>query len=127
MPRKGSSTKTFWNYIMASNTGALYNGVTSAITRRVLPHKRKAIPGFSAKYGCTRLVWYECWGAMLLRRSRGKTDQGLVAEEEDRFDRSDESSMGGSGEDVGRGDGVSARIIERSDRVGLIVEEAEAA
>ena len=62
MPRKGSSTKTFWNYIMASPTGTLYNGVTSELSIRVRKHKLKAYPGFSAKYGCTRLVWYECWG-----------------------------------------------------------------
>ena len=62
MPRKGSSTKIFWNYIMASATGTLYNGVTSDLYIRVMKHKRKTYAGFSAKYGCDRLVWYECWG-----------------------------------------------------------------
>jgi putative endonuclease len=37
----------------------LYLGVTSDLVRRVSEHKAKAIPGFTARYGVERLVWFE--------------------------------------------------------------------
>ena len=48
-----------WVYILTNNTGTLYIGVTSAINRRVLQHKAKAISGFASRYGCDRLVHLE--------------------------------------------------------------------
>ncbi|SJZ94667.1 GIY-YIG nuclease family protein [Consotaella salsifontis] len=47
-------------YIMASQkNGTLYIGVTSDLSRRVHEHKTEALNGFSSRYGCKRLVWYE--------------------------------------------------------------------
>ena len=47
-------------YIIASGrNGTLYTGVTSELGRRILQHKLAETPGFTAKYGCKRLVWYE--------------------------------------------------------------------
>ena len=47
-------------YIMASGrNGTLYLGVTSELEQRVSQHKQGLIPGFSKRYGCKRLVWYE--------------------------------------------------------------------
>lgn len=37
----------------------MYIGVTSNITQRINTHKLKLIPGFSAKYNCTKLVHLE--------------------------------------------------------------------
>jgi putative endonuclease len=51
--------KRGWVYIMSSKTGTLYIGVTSNIFQRVLQHKSKEFAGFSAKYGCDRLVLME--------------------------------------------------------------------
>ena len=52
-------------YIMASGrNGTLYTGVTSDLWLRVLQHKSGRIEGFSKKYGCTRLVWFERHDAM---------------------------------------------------------------
>ena len=46
-------------YIMASRmNGTLYTGVTADIVRRVWEHRDKIVPGFTAKYNITRLVWY---------------------------------------------------------------------
>ena len=39
--------------------GTLYIGSTSDLVRRVWEHKVKAVPGFTAKYGVDRLVWFE--------------------------------------------------------------------
>ena len=49
----------FWVYIVATKTGTLYTGITSGIERRIFEHKHHLIPGFTAKYNCTRLVWFE--------------------------------------------------------------------
>jgi putative endonuclease len=38
----------------------LYLGSTSDLVRRVWEHKVKAVPGFTARYGVNRLVWFEC-------------------------------------------------------------------
>ncbi|HEV2162135.1 MAG TPA: GIY-YIG nuclease family protein [Stellaceae bacterium] len=47
-------------YIMASKrNGTLYTGVTSDLAKRVYQHREVMMPGFTARYGCTRLVWYE--------------------------------------------------------------------
>jgi putative endonuclease len=52
-------------YIMASRrNGTLYTGVTSDLSRRVHEHREKRSPGFSARYGCTLLVWYERYELM---------------------------------------------------------------
>ena len=47
---------------MASMSGTLYIGITNNLFRRVWQHKMKLIDGFTKKYGCTRLVYYEEFG-----------------------------------------------------------------
>ncbi len=37
----------------------LYTGVTSNLSKRIWEHKSKLIEGFSKKYNCTKLVYYE--------------------------------------------------------------------
>jgi putative endonuclease len=37
----------------------LYIGVTGDLRRRIFQHKWKEYEGFSAKYNCDRLVWFE--------------------------------------------------------------------
>lgn len=47
-------------YILASGKhGTLYVGITSDLIRRTHQHKEKLIPGFTARYGIDRLVWFE--------------------------------------------------------------------
>ena len=46
-------------YIMASGSGVLYIGVTNDLGRRVLEHRQRRIPGFSARYNIRRLVCFE--------------------------------------------------------------------
>ena len=47
-------------YIMASGrNGTIYIGVTSDLLKRVWQHKGGFVPGFTRKYGCKLLVWYE--------------------------------------------------------------------
>lgn len=47
-------------YIMASErNGTLYIGVTSDLVKRAWEHRESLVAGFTRKYGCKLLVWYE--------------------------------------------------------------------
>lgn len=47
-------------YMMASGrNGTLYVGVTSNIRERAWQHRTGLVPGFTKRYGCRFLVWYE--------------------------------------------------------------------
>ncbi len=51
-------------YIVASRrNGTLYAGVTSDLIARIWQHKNGSV-GFTARYGCKILVWYELHGDM---------------------------------------------------------------
>lgn len=49
----------FWVYIVASRTGVLYTGMSGFIDTRIFQHKTGALGGFTKKYKCDRLVFYE--------------------------------------------------------------------
>ena len=49
----------FYVYIMASPSGTLYIGMTNNLIRRVAEHKEEKVEGFSKKYSCNKLVYYE--------------------------------------------------------------------
>ena len=58
-------------YIMASKrNGTLYLGSTDALARRVWEHRNDVLEGFTKKYGCHLLVWYEVFGDLALARRR---------------------------------------------------------
>ena len=47
-------------YIMASQrNGTIYIGVTNDLLARAYHHREELIPGFTKRYGCKLLVWYE--------------------------------------------------------------------
>ena len=48
-------------FMMSDNRNALYIGVTDNLERRVKEHQSGTIPGFTQKYCCTNLVYYECY------------------------------------------------------------------
>ena len=50
----------FHVYILASQrNGTLYTGMTDDLSRRLWEHESGQGSKFAAKYGVTRLVWYE--------------------------------------------------------------------
>jgi len=49
-----------WVYIMASKrNGTIYLGVTSDLQGRAYEHRTSARLGFTSRYDCRSLVWYE--------------------------------------------------------------------
>ena len=59
-------------YISASKTRRLYVGVTNSLTRRVWEHRTGVVPGFSRRYGITRLVYFESFAAPVEATRREK-------------------------------------------------------
>ena len=49
----------YFTYVMASRSHTLYVGVTGDLLKRVFDHKWKGHEGFTARYNCDRLVWFE--------------------------------------------------------------------
>jgi predicted GIY-YIG superfamily endonuclease len=64
-------------YIITSQrNGTLYVGVTSNLVKRIYEHKEGVIEGFTKKYGCKILVFYELHETMLSAISREKQIKG---------------------------------------------------
>lgn len=87
-------------YIMASKrNGTLYLGSTDTLPRRAWEHRTGAVEGFTRRYGCTLLVWYEAFPDLASARRREyqmkewkrawkiREIEGLNPEWEDLFDR----------------------------------------
>ena len=69
----GSEELPFCVYLLASRRhGPLYRGVTGDLVRRVHQHKSREVPGFSARYGVDRLVWFESYDDPTLAIAREK-------------------------------------------------------
>ena len=55
--------------------GTLYTGVTSNLIQRAYQHKHSLIKGFTSRYGCKLLVYYELFDDMenaIIREKRLK-------------------------------------------------------
>lgn len=70
--------KTYCVYILASASRTLYTGVTNNLERRILEHRRKLIPGFTARYNINRLVHFEVFGDVRAAINREKQIKGWV-------------------------------------------------
>ena len=54
--------KSGYVYIMTNReNGTLYIGVTSDLVKRVWQHRVGEVEGFTRKYDCKRLVYFECF------------------------------------------------------------------
>ncbi|RIV92770.1 GIY-YIG nuclease family protein [Aurantiacibacter xanthus] len=56
--------------------GAIYTGVTSDLQRRVWQHREGMVDGFTRKYGCKLLVWFELHATMELAILREQQIKG---------------------------------------------------
>jgi putative endonuclease len=51
---------TFYVYIMANKSrSTLYIGITNNLTKRILEHRSESNPGFTSRYHCNRLIYFE--------------------------------------------------------------------
>ncbi|MCK5494509.1 MAG: GIY-YIG nuclease family protein [Candidatus Omnitrophica bacterium] len=51
---------TYYVYMLTNKgNNVLYIGVTNNMERRMYEHKNKLIKGFTKKYNCEKLVWFE--------------------------------------------------------------------
>lgn len=67
-----SQEKKYYVYIMSSHSRVLYIGITSNLQKRVHEHKLGAIDGFTKKYKCKYLVYYEETGDVDIALNREK-------------------------------------------------------
>jgi putative endonuclease len=74
----GSPVKTYYVYIMASASRVLYIGVTDDLLRRVMEHKQMRVPGFTARYRVTELVYFEAFGDIRIAIAREKQIKGWL-------------------------------------------------
>ena len=76
--------KTYYTYIMSSNNNtAIYIGITNNLERRVSEHKSGIIPGFTQKYNCKKLVYYESFSDIEQAVAREKQLKGWVRRKKD--------------------------------------------
>jgi putative endonuclease len=66
----------FWVYIIASPTGTLYIGMTGFIDTRIFQHRSGEIDGFTKKYKCNRLVYYEQYDDVYVAKRRERQLKG---------------------------------------------------
>jgi putative endonuclease len=68
---EGMTDEQAYVYIMASQrNGTIYVGSTDNLVRRAWEHRNGIVPGFTKKYGCKALVWYEVQGSLEVARRR---------------------------------------------------------
>ncbi len=70
---------------MASNSGTLYIGVTDDLQRRAYEHKIHFVPGFTKKYNCTKLVYFEEYQWVQDAIAREKQLKGWRREKKERL------------------------------------------
>lgn len=69
-------SRELYVYVMSNVARTLYVGVTNDLMRRVQEHKLGSVPGFTAKYRLTRLVYFETTPYVLNAISREKQLKG---------------------------------------------------
>ena len=67
---------SYFTYMMASRSHTLYIGVTGDLRKRVFQHKWKEHDGFTARYNCDRLVWFEEYQEVIKAIAREKELKG---------------------------------------------------
>ena len=65
-------------FIANKSNSTLYIGVTSNIQKRLWEHRNKITKGFSQKYNCYKLVYYEIYDDPNIAIAREKSLKNLV-------------------------------------------------
>ena len=70
--------KTYAVYIMASESGVLYIGITNDLETRVFQHKQKRVSCFTARYNVRKLVYFEFFRDVRAAIAREKELKGWL-------------------------------------------------
>ena len=116
-------------YMFANRrNGTIYTGVTSNPPRRAFEHREGLVKGFSSKYGCKLLVWYELHATMTRCDYAREADQGWQPGKEACSDREHQSGLDGFVRDADLTSSPGARHIlrhcERSEAIQNLPPEA---
>jgi len=69
--------KSGYVYITGSlNNRTLYTGVTSNLPKRILQHKQKYYEGFSSRYHCVKLLYYNRFDSIVAAIAEEKRIKG---------------------------------------------------
>jgi putative endonuclease len=71
-------TQHYFIYIMTNKSRTLYTGITNNLERRVYEHKNKLVPGFTARYNISTLVYFEETPDVLSAIAREKQIKGWL-------------------------------------------------
>jgi len=71
----------------------LYTGVTNNLERRIYEHKNKLIDGFTKKYNCTDLVFFEETDQIAFALDREKEIKGWKRVRKDELIQVDNSTL----------------------------------
>ncbi|HLD34475.1 MAG TPA: GIY-YIG nuclease family protein [Patescibacteria group bacterium] len=66
----------YYVYIISSINGVIYIGVTNDLIRRVDEHRMELAEGFTKKYQCKKLVYYEHYPDINIAIKREKEMKG---------------------------------------------------
>jgi putative endonuclease len=66
----------YYVYVMSSPSRTTYVGITNDIVRRVSERREKLVPGFTSRYNCVLLVFYEWYGDVRAAIAREKELKG---------------------------------------------------
>ena len=73
--------RRYWVYIVGNKGAtAVYIGVTNDIVRRISEHKIGAVPGFTQRYKCNRLLYFEEYNNIKYAIAREKELKGWKRE-----------------------------------------------
>ena len=100
--------RNYYTYIMASVSGTLYIGVTNNLYRRVLEHKQGLVEGFSKKYHCKKLIYFEHTNDVYSALSREKQLKKWRREKKEKLIKTLNFSWKDLSEDIGLRDSSSA-------------------
>jgi putative endonuclease len=70
----------YFTCIVASRSHTLYIGVTGNLRKRIFDHKWKEHTGFTERYNCDRLVWFESYQEVTQAIAREKQLKGWKRE-----------------------------------------------
>ena len=73
----------YWVYIMSNKSrSVVYTGITNDLYRRYLEHRTGIFKGFTQRYNCCDLIYYEEFKLVEEAIEREKEDKRMASDEE---------------------------------------------